>query len=313
MNVLITGATGFVGGALLKRIEDDHKVDLLSRSSKKPHGANTFVAELDASSDYSAALLNKNVVIHCAARVHVMRDRSSDPLEAFRSINTLPTENLALQAAKAGVARFIFISSIKVNGDETFGTPFTSSDLCNPLDDYGKSKSEAEDILLDIGQKSGMEVVIIRPPLVYGPGVKANFGALIKLVSKGFPLPFGALDSNKRSMVYIGNLVDLIAKAIKVPKILNKVYLVSDGHDLSTSELVSCIASGLNRRTLNIPIPAVFLKVCGSIIRKEDVISRLTGSLQLDIEQTKVDFSWTPPYSYEFGITETANSFINRG
>ena len=251
--------------------------------------------------------------MHCAARVHVMNEKGKNPLEAFRHTNTLGTKNLALQAAQAGVSKFIFISSIKVNGEETFDHAFTSDDKNNPLDDYGRSKAEAENILLDIGKKTGMEIIIIRPPLVYGPGVKANFGALVKLVAKGFPLPFGAIKHNKRSMIYIGNLVDFVATTISHPTTLNNVYLISDDYDLSTAQLISAIAKGLNKRRLNIPLPVTLFELVGKLTGKQAVVSRLVGSLQVNIEQSKNDFFWSPPFTCESGIAKTAHSFIKKG
>lgn len=308
-NVLLTGATGFVGSALLEKLGPKYKVDLLVRKPVVKTGSKVFVGEINPIEDYTEALDGKDVVVHCAARVHVMKEAEGDPLSAFRSVNTLGTKNLAMQAAKAGVKKFIFISSIKVNGEETFKQPFLFSDVNNPQDYYGQSKAEAEDTLLDIARNTGIEVIIIRPPLIYGRGVKANFGALINLVQKGFPLPFGAITENRRSMVYIGNLVDLVDKAIEFPKTANQIYLVSDDFDLSTNSLIMFIAQGLNKRVLNLPFPVSLFSLFGKLFGKQDVVSRLTGSLQVDIEKTKTDFAWTPPFTCRDGIAETTKSF----
>lgn len=300
-NVLITGATGFIGKNLTKIINDSYSLKLLSRSGVQ--GENHYNADIAEDADYLNLLNNVEVVVHCAARVHIMDDLAKDPLSEFRAVNTAGTLNLAKQSAQVGVKRFIFISSIKVNGESTTSTrPFTAHEIPAPEDPYGISKAEAEEQLLGLGKQTGMEVVIIRPPLVYGDGVKANFASLMKLVSKGFPLPFRAIKYNKRSLVSVYNLVDLIKVCIEHPKAANQIFLVSDGHDLSTAEMVALMAKVQNKKNLAIPVPVWCFNFAGKLLNKQDVIERLTGSLQLDITHTKNTLNWSPPYSVEHGF-----------
>ncbi len=243
--------------------------------------------------------------------VHVMNDSSSNPLEDFREVNTHGTLNLAQQAADAGVKRFIFISSIKVNGESTeLGLPFKSDDHFIPTDPYGLSKYEAEVGLRKIAEKTGMEVVIIRPPLVYGPGVKANFAAMMKWVNKGLPLPFGGIKNNKRSLVSVDNLVDLIITCIDHPKAVNQTFLVSDDEDLSTSQLLSNMASALNVPNRLLPIPASWLSLVAKLLGKPAIAQRLCGSLQVDISKTKKLLNWRPPYSTAECMKKTADVFL---
>lgn len=311
MTILVTGASGFVGTKLLERFPCDEIVGL---GRKKPFNLelHQFIeAEIDRGTDYSAALSGVSVVIHLAARVHVMGDSVENPLDAYREINTLGTINLARQAVNAGVKRFVFISSIKVNGESsTSGHPFTYADKRKPEDFYGQSKSEAEEQLLQLAAETGLEVVIIRPILVYGPGVKANFASLMNLVSKGLPLPFGCITNNKRSLVSVNNLVDLITTCIDHPKAANQVFLVSDDHDVSTSEMVREMAKSLNKPQWQLPIPKWCYKLAGSIFGKKDVVDRLLGSLQVDITHTKETLDWKPPQTLQEGFKETAEAFL---
>ncbi|OED96253.1 UDP-glucose 4-epimerase family protein [Vibrio breoganii] len=313
MTILVTGASGFVGTKLLERFPCDEIVGL---GRKKPlnFASHQFIeAEIDRDTDYSTALSGVSVVIHLAARVHVMSDSVENPLDAYREINTLGTINLARQAVNAGVKRFIFISSIKVNGESsTLGYPFTYSDKRKPEDFYGQSKSEAEGQLLALAAETGLEIVIIRPTLVYGAGVKANFASLMNLVSKGFPLPFGLINSNKRSLVSVANLVDLIVTCIEHPKANNQVFLVSDDHDVSTSEMVREMATACGKKNFQLPVPVWCYKLAGKLFIKEDVVDRLLGSLQVDISHTKVTLDWTPPQSLQAGFKETADYILNK-
>jgi UDP-glucose 4-epimerase len=232
-----------------------------------------------------------------------MNDVSQDPLTEFRQINTEGTLNLARQAFSSGVKRFIYISSIKVNGESTTDTkPFKFDSERKPLDPYGISKFEAETQLLSLGKETGMEIVIIRPPLVYGEGVKANFASLMKLVKKGLPLPFIWINKNKRSLVSVYNLCDLIKVCIDHPKAANNVFLVSDDNDLSSAEMIALMSKVQNKANLSLPVPVWLYKLVGKLLSKEDVIDRLTGSLQLDIEHTKNTLDWKPPYSVEHGF-----------
>ncbi|MEI5639550.1 MULTISPECIES: UDP-glucose 4-epimerase family protein [unclassified Pseudoalteromonas] len=301
-NILITGATGFVGSQLEKALDSNYKLKLLSRSGK-----NHFNYDISKEIDYLGLLDNIDIVVHCAARVHVMDDVASDPLREFRAVNVEGTINLAKQSAMAGVKRFIFVSSIKVNGESTTNkASFTADDVPAPEDFYGISKAEAEQQLLELGKQTGMQIVIIRPPLVYGEGVKANFASLMRLVSKGLPLPFRLINKNKRSLVSVYNLVDLIKVCLEHPKAANQVFLASDDHDLSTAEMVSLMAKVQGKPNLAIPVPLWCFKFAGKLLGKQAVIDRLTGSLQLDIAHTKSTLNWTPPYTVEHGFKQAA-------
>ena len=305
--LLITGYSGFVGSLLCKKLKSTHQLHLLGR--KDFDFGVVFKSNIDASANFSDALIGVNCVIHSAARVHIMNDDSLDPLAEFKAVNTYGTLNLAKQAAQAGVKRFIFISSIKVNGESTTGnSPFKSTDQPAPEDPYGISKAEAEQQLIALGKQTGMEIVIIRPPLVYGEGVKANFASLMRLVVKGLPLPFRLIKNNKRSLVSVYNLVDLIKVCIDHPNAANQVFLASDDHDLSTAEMVALMAKVQNKPNLAIPVPVWCFKLAGKLLGKQAVIDRLTGSLQLDIVHTKNTLNWTPPHSVEHGFKLAAKN-----
>ncbi|HDY8194806.1 TPA: SDR family oxidoreductase [Vibrio vulnificus] len=311
MNILLTGASGFIGSKLLEELPANNILSLGRDNPKGQPSEKFFKLEIDNDTDYSVALSGVGVVVHLAARVHVMNDEVSNPLEEYREVNTRGTVNLARQAASAGVKRFVFVSSIKVNGEGTSqDRPFTSANLHAPEDDYGLSKSEAEQQLFEIAKDSGMEVVIIRPTLVYGPGVKANFASLMNLVSKGIPLPFGSITNNKRSLVSVDNLVDLIVTCIEHPKAANQVFLVSDDHDVSTSEMVRHMALALDKPTWQLPLPVWCYNLAGKLFNKSDVVDRLTGSLQVDITHTKETLGWTPPQSLQEGFKQTAEAFL---
>ncbi len=299
-NVLLTGSTGFIGQHLVPLIKDDYVLSFINRTDNG--SPNQHIAKVDAYSDYTKALNKIDVVIHCAARVHIMADKSKNSIDEFRAINTQGTLNLATQAAHAGVKRFIFVSSIKVNGESTTGrAPFNEQEIA-PEDPYGISKADAEQGLLALGNKTGMEIVIIRPPLVYGKGVKANFSSLMSLVNKGLPLPFSSINKNKRSLVSVYNLVDLIKVCVKHPSAANQVFLVSDDHDLSTSEMVQLMAKVQGKSSLQLPVPPMLFTLVGSVLGKKHVVDRLIGSLQLDISHTKNTLNWVPPYSVEYGF-----------
>jgi nucleoside-diphosphate-sugar epimerase len=257
---------------------------------------------MDGATPWAAALPEVDVVIHLAARVHVMNDNTTDPLAAFRQVNTQGTLNLARQAAIAGVKRFVFISSVKVNGELTQpGRPFSESDAPHPQDAYGVSKHEAELGLRLIAAETGMEVVIIRPPLVYGPGVKANFAALMRAVQRGWPLPLGAVH-NQRSLVALDNLVNFIITCITHPKAANQTFLVSDGQDLSTTELVHGMARAAGVPTRLLPVPVWALQTGAKLLGKGDAVQRLCGNLQVDISKARTLLGWVPPVSVEDGL-----------
>lgn len=314
MKILLTGATGFLGHHIYTRLEhSEYGFLCLLRDVNSNYSNSYVISEIDAENDFSCALNGIDCVIHAAARVHILNDQSINKLESFREINTHGTTNLARQAAQAGVKRFVFISSVKVNGESSIpGKPFTHADERKPEDSYGQSKSEAEEQLLALAEETGLEVVIIRPTLVYGTGVKANFASLMNLVSKGFPLPFGLINSNKRSLVSVVNLVDLIVTCIEHPKAKNQVFLVSDDHDVSTSEMVKQMSVACGNKNFQLPIPAWCYKLVGKLLKKEDVVDRLIGSLQVDISHTKETLDWTPPQSLPDGFKETADYILNK-
>jgi nucleoside-diphosphate-sugar epimerase len=316
MSVLVTGSTGFVGRALVDHLlaNEEHVLAAVRKESRDlPSSVQQLViGDLSVLEETSSALKHSlffgvDTVIHIAARVHVMNDAAYDPLEAFIKVNRDATLVLARMASESAIKRFIFLSSIKVNGEQTkLGRSFSSSDEYVPTDPYGLSKYEAEQGLLALGKETDMEIVIIRPPLVYGEGVKANFASLMRLVGKGFPLPFRAIYRNKRSLVSVYNLVDLIKVCIDHPKAANQVFLVSDDDDLSTSQMVAMMARVQGKTNLSFPVPVWCFKLAGKIFKKAAVVDRLVGSLQLDIGHTKNTLDWAPPYSVEYGFKLTA-------
>lgn len=304
MKILITGYSGFVGEHLLEVLQGGFDLKLLGRTNPCLE-CEFFQAPINSSTDYSVAMSNVDVVIHLAALTHIFNDSVYDPIEEFREVNVKGSINLARCAAQAGVKRFIFMSSIKVNGEKTsIDSPYTSTDQHQPEDAYGLSKSEAEEQLILLAKKNGMEYVFIRPPLVYGKGVKANFSALMKLAAKKIPLPFGATNSNKRSLVSVYNLVDLIKVCIEHPKAANQVFLVSDGDDLSTTEMVKLMADVQGVKPILFPFPVWLLRLLGRLTGRTATISRLTDSLCVDSTNTRETLNWTPPYSVEDGFVK---------
>jgi nucleoside-diphosphate-sugar epimerase len=265
-----------------------------------------IIDSIDHTTDWSEVLRDVQVVIHLAARVHVMHDSALDPLTEYRKVNVDGTLHLALQAAKAGVRRFILMSSVKVNGElTTADKPFTEENAANPQDAYGLSKLEAEQGLLRMAQQTGMEVVIIRPPLVYGPGVKANFAKLMRVLKHKIPLPLGAIE-NKRSFVYVGNLVSLILRCMDHPAAANQVFLVSDGCDLSTTELLRECTVAMEVKPILFPVPQRWIEFCAALMGKRDIMQRLCGNLQVDITKARLLLGWTPPVSVADGLKATA-------
>jgi len=314
INVLVTGASGYIGSSLLTclSIKEGIRVSGAFRHqfSNIPPGIQTFqVGDLEANTNWKPALHNNRVVIHTAARVHVMIDRANDSLSEFRKVNVEGTLNLARQALVAGVKRFIFISSIKVNGESTTsGMPFTADDQPDPQDTYGISKWETEVGLSQVAKETGMEVAIIRPPLVYGPGVKANFRSMMQWINRGVPLPLGAIH-NKRSLVALDNLVDLIVTCIDHPAAANQIFLAGDGEDLSTTELLYRIGKALGKPVRLIPFPVSLLIFAASLLGKKAVIQRLCGCLQVDISKTRKLLGWEPPISVDEGLRRAVKNF----
>ncbi|MGB6056004.1 MAG: SDR family oxidoreductase [Burkholderiaceae bacterium] len=312
MKVLVTGANGFVGAALIQRLlADESAIGIVGAirgfTNTFPIGVKSIVVgDINGANNWRDALIDCEVVIHLAARVHVMKEVTVDPLMEFRRVNVQGTLNLARQAAATGVRRFVFISSVKVNGEETqLGKPFTADDVPTPFDAYGISKLEAEQGLLQIALQTGMEVVIIRPPLVYGLGVKANFATMMRWLRRGVPLPLGAIH-NQRSLVALDNMVDLIVTCLTHPAAVGQIFLVSDGEDISTTELLRRMGHALSRPARLLPVPAGVLKLIGAMAGKQDVAQRLCGSLQVDIEKTRQLLGWCPPLTLDQGLKKAA-------
>lgn len=303
---LVTGASGFVGTHLFQEMRK-RGLPVRGVSRQKRPGLVT-IPSYGPEVDWTAYLADVDVVVHLAARVHVMREMAKDPLSEFREANVEATLNLARQAARAGVRRFIFVSTIKVNGESTEpGKPFTADDPPNPQDPYAISKAEAEAALMSLGHETGMEIVIIRPPLVYGPGVRGNFRSLINWARSGLPDPFGKI-SNKRSLVYVGNLCDLLIKVVAHPAAANRTFLASDAETLSTNELLAKLvaASGRTRRTFRWS-PGLLMRLA-ALTGQKQVADRLLTSLQVDCRTTCGTLDWTPPFTSDEGLRRTVTA-----
>lgn len=313
MTVLVTGANGFVGSTLCSKIARDGMqtrgaVRLCSAGQRNTETID--VGEVSSKTNWFSALENVQQIVHCAARVHMVNERSSTPLAAFRSVNVEGTANLARQAAATGVKRFVFLSSVKVNGEFTeTGQPFTADDAPAPKDPYGVSKYEAEKLLRKIATETGMEVVIIRPPLVYGSGVKANFESMMRWLVRGVPLPLAAATNNRRSLVALDNLVDLIVICLNHPAAANQTFLVSDGEDLSTAQLLKRMGVAMGHPARLFYVPPALLKLGATLLSKPGIYQRLCGSLQLDINKTRQLLGWTPPVSVDEGLRRAAEGF----
>jgi UDP-glucose 4-epimerase len=300
--VLLTGGSGFIGTRLLQHPLFKEALTV-GRTSPDKGGKFTYIP-LTESSDYTEILSDVNVVVHVAARAHMMNEIARDPLSEYRKTNTLATLNLAKQAIKAGVKRFIFISSIKVLGDNTeIGQPFSITDSLNPKDAYGVSKAEAEIGLMRLCRDSNMAFVIIRPPLVYGAGVKGNFEKLLQLISMRIPLPLGSVN-NKRSMVSIDNLVDLICVCIKDKKAKNQIFLVSDDFDMSLPELLYELSKARSYESRLIKFPLGLLRLMFFCLGKSGIYNRLCRSMQVDLTHTKRQLGWEPPFSIQQSLSE---------
>lgn len=314
LNILVTGATGFIGKALVQRLLNENIVGHVAvavrcHAQQWPMRVLPRVTgNLEPLTDWSAALADVSVVVHCAARVHVTVDAASDPMEEFRRINVDGTLNLARQAAATGVQRFVFVSSIGVNGAETLRLPYTDRDVAAPHSPYAMSKYEAELGLQALAAETDMKVVIIRPPLVYGARAPGNFGLLMSSLARGMPLPLGAIH-NRRSLVALDNLVDLIVTCLTHPAAANQTFLVSDGEDVSTSELLRRMGKAMGHPARLIPVPASWLQLAATLVGKRDVAQRLCGSLQVDIEKTRRVLGWNPPLTLNQGLKRAAEGF----
>lgn len=313
--ILVTGATGFVGSALVQRLMADGTCGGVVAALRRlrvslPEGVKlVHVGDLLPTTKWGAVLQQVDAVVHCAARVHVMQDGANNPLDAYRHVNVQGTLHLARQAAQAGVRRFVFISSIKVNGEATRpGNPFTADDVPAPIDPYAVSKMEAELGLQDISAQTGIEVVIVRPPLVYGPRVKANFASMMYWLARDLPLPLGAIQ-NARSMVALDNLVDLLVTCMKHPAATGQTFLVSDDEDVSTTALLRRTAKAMGKDALLVPVPVGLLQLGAALVGKRDVAQRLCGSLQVDISKTRHLLGWSPPLTLDEGLRRAVEGF----
>lgn len=316
--VLVTGASGFVGRAVVAQLLHIGRPVTAALRGPLPAAARESVSalhtvqvgELAPATNWAAALDGVGAIVHCAARVHVMRETSTDPMAAFRHVNVDGTLQLARQAAAAGVRRLVFISSIGVNGAETFGTPYTPDDVPLPHSAYAQSKYEAELGLQALTRETGMEFVIIRPPLVFGPNAPGNFDRLLRALSRGTPLPLGAV-RNRRSLVALDNLVNLLTICVDHPRATNHTFMVSDDEDISTTDLLRRLARALGRPARLLPIPSVALRAVAKTLGKSDLAQRLCGSLQVDISETRRILGWAPVVTLDDALAQAAQHFVS--
>jgi nucleoside-diphosphate-sugar epimerase len=307
--ILVTGASGFLGRAFAlhataRGLALRAAVRHLDQVSDQ-HVETVAMPKIDAETDWSEALQGITAVVHCAARAHVTRETSPDPLAEFRRVNVAGTIALARQAARGGVRRFIFISSIGVNGAETFSNAFTADDIAAPDTDYALSKYEAETELWRLSKHTGLEIVIIRPPLIYGPRAKGNLQSMIRWINYGIPLPFGAIH-NKRSLIAIDNLLDLMFLCLDHPLAANQIFLASDGTDISTTELLRGIAAAFGRRVVLFPIAPGVLRMISGAAGRQDIAQKLISSLQIDDSKTRERLGWSPPVKLYEGLRRIA-------
>ena len=313
MKILVTGATGFIGTQLSETLANSgHEVRCTARSLA-PNRSTTLemvTCDLESADNLDHLTMGCDAIVHLAGRAHVMSDDPATSESLYLSANVDVTRKLAQSAARTGVKRMILMSSVKVNGESTtIDSPFTSQDIPNPQDPYGRSKTQAEQTLWDVASTSGLEGVVVRPPLVYGPGVRANFASLIGIVNRGLPLPLASIQ-NKRSFVSIDNLIDCIATALQSSNAPGQTFLVSDGNDLSTPELIRSIASALHKSPMLIPFPTALLKLVATSVAKRSAYERLCGSLTVDIALTKQKLSWTPLFTVQDSMQRTVDAFI---
>jgi nucleoside-diphosphate-sugar epimerase len=332
MRVLVTGASGFIGEALCSAlVKSGYAVRRAVRAGasndKSQHSCvadgapdapaaesrnrveTIAIGAIGPETDWTKALTGIETVMHLAARVHVLKERSSNPLAEFRRVNAAGTERLARMAVSAGVKRLVYVSSIKVNGECTHESPFTETDAPDPEDAYGLSKLEAEEALRKIADETGLELVIVRPPLVYGPGVGGNFLRMMAWINRGLPLPLGSIH-NSRSLIYLGNLVDALTTCVIHPRAVGKIFLVSDGEDVSTPDLIRRLAQAMGRRARLVSFPPGLLGVAGVLTRKSAEVERLVGSLRIDSSTIRRELQWTPSFSMDEGRRETASWYL---
>jgi len=310
LNVLVTGADGFVGRALSQALTTaGHRVRRAVRTLPGAASPDTIaVGDIGGSPDWTSALAGIEVVVHLAGRAHVMREEATvDPAAAYRRTNVTGTEQLARAAAAAGVRRLVFVSSIKVNGEATRDAPFRKTDPPRPEDDYGRSKWEAEQTLAAIARETGLQVVVVRPPLIYGPGVKGNVARLMRIVARGLPLPLGSID-NRRSMIGLGNLCSALRACVEHPAAAGETFLVSDGKDVSTPELVRMLAAGLGTRARLLPVPQALLRL-GAAVSGSGALSRLVGSLSVDSSHIRARLAWRPEKSMAQEIADMVEAW----
>jgi len=309
--VLVTGANGFVGRALCEALAaSGRRVKRALRIAQPGVPDAVAVGDIGADTDWRSALEGVSSVVHLAARTHVLRETAADSLAEYRRVNLDGTRRLAQQAGRAGVRRLVFVSSIKVNGEVT-ERPFTEDDAPRPEDAYGVSKWEAEQALVRVAGETGLQVAVLRPPLVYGPEVKGNFLRLMGLVARGTPLPLASI-TNRRSLIYVGNLVDAVIKAIDVPAAAGRAYLVSDGEDVSTPDLVRAIARSLGVAPRLLPCPPAMLRLGAALTGKRAELARLTGSLQADGSRARRELGWQPRLSLAQGLSATARWYYSQ-
>ncbi len=312
--VLVTGAGGFVGSGLCKALTAaGYRVRAATRGAGSLPGGTIHeqvaVGEIGADTEWNRAVQGVDAIVHLAARVHVMRDQSQDPLAAYREVNTHGTERLARSAAKAGVRRFVYVSTIKVNGEATRTAPFRDTDIPAPADPYGVSKYEAEQRLRRIGADTELQVVIVRPPLIYGPGVKGNFLSMMRVLQRGMPLPLASC-MNRRSLIGLSNLTDLLVKCVTHPSAAGQVFVAADGEDLSTPELLRRTARALGRKARLLPFPPAMLRIAAGAMGRPGVYERLCGSLRVDASKARVLLGWRPPLTVDEELAHTARWFL---